>query len=697
MAGNLKDADKEAKLDRERHLDEIKKALAGYNEKKLSTPDNEGGELARNTRSYKIFSEEEAVRFEQKNMYDWLCKFFEDKFDIPISQKTENRLKRDIEFAGIAATPKGVVNLAIFSGVVITLISMIIFIAPISEKILPNGIRAMILCIGLIVGYLIYNNPSHRAVITRIESGGELVMGVLYIIVFLKNRPNLEGAIRFAADNTSGKFSEDLKKILWDLENGKTTNIDDALADYVVEWKDYNRPFVDSIELIRSSMNEGNPIRRENLLDKAMQFILQGTDDRMKHYARGLKTPNTIIQGLGILLPVMGMIIFPLVATFMGDSMPNLAAYLLIGYDIILPIMVFFLMKRIMDTRPATKSYIDISDHPDTIPIQYYKAGKSKVLVWPFAILAGGLVMVLGYIIKMAFGSMEEPIFLLSSPVFHSMFIIWGIAAGFIVYNYYTSVQKMDIMKNLGIIEDEFESALFSLGNRLSGGTPLELALIKASEDTKELEISGLYNICAKNMNRLNMTFQQSLFDPEYGAMQYYPSKIIKTIMKSLSETFSKGTKAAATTMLVISEYMRQIRTTQEKIIDLLSESVSSMKFQAFVLLPTISGVVVATAQIIMTMMLRIGESMSSLAESGDGAVLGGANPLGAILPTESAVAPWFLQMVVGIYVIEVLILLGKFITRINSCHPRFITLPLQWLWIMDSALAAMVKSMILL
>ena len=163
------------------------------------------------------------------------------------------------------------------------------------------------------------------------------------------------------------------------------------------------------------------------------------------------------------------------------------------------------------------------------------------------------------------------------------------------------------------------------------------------------------------------MTFQQSLFDSEYGAMQYYPSKIIKTIMKSLSETFTKGTKAAAITMLVISEYMRQIRTTQEKIIDLLSESVSSMKFQAFILLPTISGVVVATAQIILTMMLKIGESMGSLAESGDGAVLGGANPLGSILPTESAVAPWFLQMVVGIYVIEVLILLGKFITRIDS------------------------------
>ena len=119
--------------------------------------------------------------------------------------------------------------------------------------------------------------------------------------------------------------------------------------------------------------------------------------------------------------------------------------------------------------------------------------------------------------------------------------------------------------------------------------------------------------------------------------------------------------------MLVISEYLRQIRTTQEKITDLLSESVSSMKFQAFMLLPIISGVVVATAQIIMTMMLKIGESMSALTEGEGAAGLGGTNPLQDILPTQSAVAPWFLQLVVGIYVVEVLILLGKFITRIDS------------------------------
>ena len=213
------------------------------------------------------------------------------------------------------------------------------------------------------------------------------------------------------------------------------------------------------------------------------------------------------------------------------------------------------------------------------------------------------------------------------------------------------------------MIEEQFESALFALGNRLSGGMPLELSLSKAQEDTADLEISGLLRITVKNMSQLNMTFHQSLFDPKYGALYHYPSKLIRTIMQSISEAVDKGTKATSMTMLVISEYLRNIRTTQEKIDDILSETSSSMKFQAFVLVPIISGVVVSTAQIIMTMMVSIEAKMADL----NTAALAGSNPMEMMISLDSATAPWILQLVVGIYVIEILVLLSMFITKIND------------------------------
>ncbi|MCK5321803.1 MAG: hypothetical protein KAJ47_00910 [Candidatus Aenigmarchaeota archaeon] len=700
MAFDPKKPEDAKKIEKEKYLEEIRKALAGYEagEDDFSNPSGNKEVKGRKTRSYKIFKEEEDSRFIPKTKYEKLCGFFENKFEVTVDEKVSEKLQKDIDFSGLIVTPKGVINSAVAVGIIIFIFFIALMFSlgvvdnmcisetgvdesgdvvylcaknmamgpnPISQRVLPSGIRTIMLILGPIIGFLIFRYPQNRATVVRIKCGGDLVIGVLYIIVFLKNRPNLEGAIRFAVENTSGKFSDDLKKLLWDVENGKISSLDDALADYVMVWKDYNREFVDAIELIRSSMHEANPIRCENLLDKAMEFILRGTDDKMKHYARDLKMPITVIQGLGIMLPVMGMIIFPLVTTFMGDSMPNVAGYLLIGYDIMLPIIVYYFMKSIMEKRPTTKSAIDITNHPDAGQMNCYKLGNRNIVVWPFAVLASLIIFALGIFVSFTFGGRE--IYMLSSPIFHSMFIIWGVATGFIVYYYLTSIQKIKIINELNDIDSEFEMALFSLGNRLSGGTPLELALIKAADDTKKMEISNLYRVSAKNMNNLNMTFKQSLFDPEYGALNYYPSKLVKTIMRSLTETLSKGTKAAANTMLVISEYLRQIRTTQEKIEDLLSDSVSSMKFQAFMLLPVISGVVVATAQVIMTMMLSITGAMNELMEESEGSAIGGSNPLEGMLPTESAVDPWFLQAVVGIYVVFILVLLGKFITRINS------------------------------
>ncbi|MCK5373516.1 MAG: hypothetical protein KAJ20_04200, partial [Candidatus Aenigmarchaeota archaeon] len=390
---------------------------------------------------------------------------------------------------------------------------------------------------------------------------------------------------------------------------------------------------------------------------------------RMKHYSRDLQMPIMVIHGLGILLPIMGMIIFPLASIFLGDAFPNIVTYLVFGYNLVLPTIIYVVMKNILNRRPSTKTIVDISNHPDAMPLNKMKIGKTIVPVWPLAFTVGGTIVFIGLMMLVTFFNIDitlidSPIYrIIASSMFHSIIIVFGIATGLVIYLKGTSFQKIKIVKDLQNIEEQFESALFALGNRLAGGVPLELSLSKAQEDTADLEISGLLRVTVKNMSQLNMTFHQSLFDPKYGALFYYPSKLIRTIMQSISEAVDKGTKATAMTMLIISEYLRNIRTTQEKIDDILSETTSSMKFQAFILVPIISGVVVSTAQIIMSMMVNIQSKMDAL----NTASLAGVNPIESMISIEAATPPWILQLVVGIYVIEILILLSMFITKINE------------------------------
>ncbi len=165
-------------------------------------------------------------------------------------------------------------------------------------------------------------------------------------------------------------------------------------------------------------------------------------------------------------------------------------------------------------------------------------------------------------------------------------------------------------------------------------------------------------------MNRLSMSFEDSLFHPVYGALKDYPSALIHTIMRSVSGTLERGSKYAAVTMLTIATYLRTMRSTQEKINDLLSSTVSSMKFQAYVLVPAISGVVIAISDLIIRMLSGLSTTFASISKNlpSDAA---GMSPV-SIIDIKQSMPAELLQIVVGIYVVEILVLLAIFVTRIE-------------------------------
>ncbi|MEA3229414.1 MAG: hypothetical protein U9P44_00720 [archaeon] len=654
-----------SKTRKEEHIEEIKKALEQYNQEMIE-PSKAGPNRDMTSRAYREFKEEEEKEKITGSFFEKICRFSEKLFKIKVDGKTKDSLTEAIDFAGIKASPEGVANFAVLSFIFFLAVGGLTLFMP--QFIAPTLVKITMFSLAPISALYILRYPKNYATNVRIQSSGELVMVVLYMIVYMKTTPNLEGAVRFAASSAHGKIGRDLKRMLWRLENGELQTIDEGLMEYVVQWKNYDREFMDSIEFIRASMREINPTRRENLLDKSIDTVLQGTDEKMKRYSRDLKMPINIIHGLGVLLPIMGMIIFPLASIFLGDSFPNIVTYLVFGYNIVLPVVVYTLMKNILDKRPATKTVVDISSHPDAMPLNKMKIGKSIVPVWPFAVLGGGTITIIGMLMLVTFINTDTSQLstwgrFITSSMVHSIIIVLGISLSLIIYFWGTSFQKINIISRIQKIEEQFESALFALGNRLAGGTPLELSLAKANEDTADLEISGLLRITVKNMSQLNMTFHQSLFDPKYGALVYYPSKIIRTIMHSISEAVDKGTKSTAMTMLIISEYLRSIRTTQEKIDDLLSDTTSSMKFQAYILVPIISGVVVSTAQIIMMMMMNIQMKMDAL----NTVAMAGVNPMEMMISIKAATPPWILQLVVGVYVIEILILLSMFATKISE------------------------------
>ena len=623
------------------------------------------------SREYRIFKRQEK---REPSWYEKLVNLSERFLKINPDERTRSELEKAIVFTGLRITPEGVISL--FVGTI--LIFLLLGLSFIVINILIFGfstmrimIGLMIIFFGLLLGYYFFRYPINLVKVMRMRASSQVILAVLYMVISMRLTPNLEKALQFAAANISGELAYDMRRFLWDIEMGKYYSASEALSDYIAKWKPENEEFAEALRLIRDSQSHP-PDKAKVVLDQALDVILEGTKTRMKHYSQDLQLPINVIHMLGILLPILGTIMAPLAAVFMSDIVTPW--HFVIGYDIILPVVILWFINTTLSKRPVTFSKVDISHHPDLPPEGAFYIGK-RILV---PALPVALFVLMVFLVYPLYFFLQKPELLMSGEGGHSVFsmmisglIILGIGFSLAVYFILSNYQRYRIYSDIQKTESEFELALFQLGNRISGGTPTELAIERCIEDVKDLEIANLFRLTLRNIRSLGMTFREALFNRKWGALRYYPSHLIRNVMYVVVDTARTGVRYAAESMLRISKYLKNVRETQEYIRELLSETVSSMKFQAYFLTPLITGLIVSMADVIVKVLATLGCYLESM-------VTGETNVFGGIVNlfgTGSPISPEVFQIIVGIYLIEVIMILGIFITRISVGENKIV----QW------------------
>ena len=107
---------------------------------------------------------------------------------------------------------------------------------------------------------------------------------------------------------TNGTFVEDNRKVL--KLSKKYSNVKPALGIYpghIIEMSD------DELKKELKFIEENKPIA-------IGEVGLDGTYENMLHYAHNLKNPITMLHMLGVILPILGLVIFPLIGAFMSGS-----------------------------------------------------------------------------------------------------------------------------------------------------------------------------------------------------------------------------------------------------------------------------------------------------------------------------------------------------------------------------------------
>ncbi len=637
--------------------------------------------------------------------YEKWCKAFGNFFHMKVAEKDKKSIDRSIEIAHLNLTSSEVVVFAVvvlfltlFGGLLAIVAGWLLTADVANFSTFPMGLSFLVVVISMFLFYYSYKAPQRLAQQWRLKASAQMVPAILYIVIYMKHTSNFEKAVAFAAEHLQEPLSLDFRKVFWDVEVGKFSTIKDSIDNYLETWRDYSVEFIEAFHLIESSLYEPSEDRRVVILEKSLQVILDGVYDKMLKYTHNVKSPLTNLYMLGIVLPTLSLAILPLASTMLQGMIKWY--HVLIVFDLLIPFLVLYLTTNVMAERPGGYGETSLLEKNPLYP--KYKSNKAYVwgvlimipllilgflpILWAYTDLPFWLNMQRDYswssigvgflgetgifgIITDTSGAISGPFGILSLLL--SLLIPFSIALMFIIV-YHSKTKELIVERGkYKQVEKEFTSSLFQLGNRMGDGTPAEIAFAKVAESSKGTETEGFFRLVNQNIQHLGMSLEQALFNPKRGAVIFYPSELISTSMKILIESVKKGLQVAARSLMSISDYVKNIKKINARLNDLLADIISDMKSNMNFLAPMLSGIIIGLAGMITSILAALDSMFKAGGLSGAGGEeilgAGGLSGIMGIFDITTMIPPYWLQITVGIYLIEIIFILTATLVTLRS------------------------------
>ncbi len=652
-------------------------------EKELGAKIEDRPSRATTTKEYQQFKAE----FLPKHMtlYEKLCNFSEKTLKIKPDPAKAAVIMESIDITHLNITPAGAVSFSflipLLGAVFGALFAFLVFQSTFFVLLFIVGALVMIKPLGKVPEFLANN--------WRLKASNQMVLCIFYVVTYMRHTSNLEKAIEFASQHLSPPLSLDLKKIMWDVETEKYSSVKESLDMYLDTWKKWNIEFIEAFHLIESSLYEGEESRRLNAIDKALDVILDETYEKMLHYAHNLQNPITMLHMLGIILPILGLVILPLVVSFMeGVKWYHLAVI----YNLILTVVVYYLGKNILSRRPTGYGDTDIAEeNPELKKYRniLIKFGSQEIQITPMiiSVFVGVVLFLLGLspLIMHALGipdfgfgaddlttSCKQRYCFMeyrTSSTTNQEIGPYGLGAGLIslliplsfglsigLYYRLKSKNVIKIREKAKQLELEFASALFQLGNRLGDNLPVEIAVGKVADVMQGTVSGSFFQLVNLNIRRLGMSIEKAIFDPMHGALTSFPSNLIESSMKVLTQAIKKGPLIAAQALTNVSRYIKEIHKVDERLKDLMADIISSMTSQIKFLTPAIAGVVIGITSMITAILGKLSGQLQQVTTSVGGS--DAAAPTGILGLFGDGIPTYYFQLIVGVYVVQITFIL---------------------------------------
>lgn len=619
--------------------------------------------------------------------YEKLCKSLGSVVKLKISEADRQRIKKQLDIAHLDLEEWQPLTLSVMTFLSVFFIGVLISVA----VVLINGINSfpylflfLMIILSLFLFYYTNSYPEKLANKWRLKASSQMVPAILYVVVYMRHTPNFEKAIAFASEHLQNPLALDFKKIFYDVEVGKFSTIKESLDFYLETWRDYSTEFIEAFHLIESSLFEPDDNQRILTLEKSLQVVLDGVYDKMLRFTHEVRSPLTNVYMLGVVLPTLGLALLPLASAMIGDYLKWHHVFIL--FNLIIPFFVFYLTDKVMTLRPGGYGETGLLERNPLYP--KYKSKKPYAIAFliclPFFVI-GFLPLIFQYGFHTDFTFAQIGLGILGDGKFFDfkkvssvgsevvgpfgagalilgMFIPLGIALFFSISSKMKTKELIVERERTRQLEREFNNSLFQIGNRLGNGVPAELVFAKVAESSRGLMTEDFFRRVSYNIQQMGMGVEAAVFDKQRGAINYYPSDLIATSMEILIESSKKGLNIAAISLMSISQYVKNIQKITDRLKDMLAEIVSDMKSNMTFLAPLLSGVVVGLAMMITSILDKM--NLSKIAEGGS---VGNLDSFMNIFDLTKMIPPYYLQIIIGIYLIQIIFILTGTLVTIDS------------------------------
>jgi hypothetical protein len=347
------------------------------------------------------------------------------------------------------------------------------------------------------------------------------------------------------------------------------------------------------------------------------------------------------------------LIFFPILVVFIPElAVPEIIVF---SYTVLLPFTLYLFLRKYFYTKPYSYHQVEMKK------LEGFKRQKTIALILSLVI---AITSSSYFIYKLSF--IQE---VFSTEQFiYSFLVVLGLSASVILYSFLSSFNNMQKNKEILAIESELPVALFQLSISSDIGKPVEKNIEDMLPRIRTLKINQLFNKIIYNITSSGMTLNSAIFEKKVGALYYYPSRIISTAFQLMVDVSKRGMSFLSLALKSMSEFLKDADDVNNAAEEILSESTSDMQIQALVFAPLAAGIVVGLMAIVIYIFSFFGQSMQDIQQFFGSTPLGGTGTSAfSFLFNVGKQMPFhYFQIVVGIYMVEVVYLLSYFLGELN-------------------------------